>query len=144
MVESSARRTGHRRVRRGLQFREGGPLDALVVLLFFLVVEGRAGPLRAATDGSKSGGGGGHLFGRGGVGHDARGFDGAAVAARGAAARGGGAAGAAVRAAAPELLTSQKSAIKWGSGAHPSARAGAVNSRLPEACRRRIERGSSS
>ena len=71
MVESSARRTGHRGIRGRLQFREGRPLDALVVLLVLVVVEGRPGPLRAATDGAKSRRRGGHLFGRGGVGHGA-------------------------------------------------------------------------
>ena len=50
-------------------------------------------------------------------------------------------AGAARGARGYQLATSQKSALKWGSGADPSARAEAVSSRLPEACRRHTERG---
>ena len=86
MVESSARRTGHRGIRGRLQFREGRPLDALVVLLVLVVVEGRPGPLRAAgADGAEGRRRCCHLFGRGGVGHGAaaRGVDGAGVARAG-------------------------------------------------------------
>ena len=66
---SSARRAVHRRVRGRLQFRERGALDALVVLLFLLLVEGRPGALRAAGDGAEGRRGRGHVFGGGGVGH---------------------------------------------------------------------------